>query len=324
MKVLVQRHGIVIKTVPINGDRASIGSGADSDIVIDDPYLPAHMADLVRQSDGWHMVDAATSLDGVLRDGNRIDDEKVPANGLYSLGGFEILVQLDQAAEAAAAPQAARPDAPYLPTMAESVAVPRTMMEPAPDMSREVPKTMFETPMPSSPPPKRPPAQLIQPQIPPSRAAQAAQQPAAAAKPKPRRIVILAVAMVLGVLLLLMVAIGKSGKKKKTPPGEEVATSTSTATATAPPTVKPPVVLQPPQMLEQLKYDDALTAWEAQLATANADPALRQRYADVALEIARIHSANGSPAATRYYEKVAQFGPADSAAVAEAKKKLGR
>lgn len=323
MKVLVQRHGIVIKTVPINGDRASIGSGAESDIVIDDPYLPAHMADLVRQSDGWHMVDAATSLDGVLRDGNRIDDEKVAPNALYSVGGFEILVQLDQAPAGAPPPQAARSDAPYLPTIAESVAVPRTMMEPAPDMSeREVPKTMFETPMPSSPPPKRPPAQLIQPQIPPSRA-QAAQQPAPAARPKPRRMVIIGVALVLGVLLLLMVAIGKGGKKK-TAPGKDVVTTTAPATETTATAAPQPVALQPQQMLEQLKYDDALSAWEAQLAAANADPALRQRYADVALEVARIHAANGSPAATRYYEKVAQFGPADSAAVIEAKKKLGR
>ena len=58
MKVHIRRQGIVIRTVEVRGDKASIGSGADCEIRIDDPYLGAHVADLVNRGGEWRIVDS--------------------------------------------------------------------------------------------------------------------------------------------------------------------------------------------------------------------------------------------------------------------------
>lgn len=321
MNVHIRRYGIVIKSIPVSGEKASIGSGSDCDIVIDDPYLAAHVADLVKKPDGWHIVDAATSLEGVARDGNRIEDELVTGGAVYSVGGFELVAE-GAAPAAAAGPQAERPAGMPPPTMAdvampsgppptiaENVAIPR---------GSEIPKTMFEAPMPrAAAPAARPSGPAAQLVTPPRHAA-----PAAA--PDNRRKRLLLIAGVFGALIVLMLIliVARGGKDE---PTKVVTTETTATTATT--VVKtetaPPVVAasDAAKLLSSLKYDEALAAWEAQLGKGP-DPALAKRYADLALEIGRIQAASGAPNARQYFERVVKFGPADSAAVAEAKRRL--
>jgi hypothetical protein len=320
MNVLLQRHGIVIKTVNVTGDRASIGSGESCDIMIDDPYLAAHVADLVKRPDGWHIVDTATSMDGIARNGTRVDDELVAPDSVYSVGGFELVIQ-----EGSGAPAAHRAPATaaggVLPTIMEDVAVPRTMMEvPATMMEStpgQIPRTMYEAPIPPSARPS--PAAVPQP-VP------YAPQPVAPVvtevpRKGPRFRLVIITAVVLMFLLLLIVIVGRGGEKKPQVAAKPKPAPVTSTTSVAPPTAAPASATE---LLAQLRYDDALAAWQKQIDAGSADAALRERYAGLALEIARIHEANGSPAASSYYEKAAKYGAPGSAAVAEANRKLGR
>ena len=343
MKVLLQRHGIVIKSVAIHGDRASIGSSAESDVMIDDPYLAGHVADIVKEADGWHLVDSGTSLEGVTHNGTRVDDELVITGEPYSVGGFELVVQLE-GDEAAAqerqikkrtaeriVPGTVAGDAPVvLATIAESVEIPRTMMDTALP-SNEIPKTMFEAPMPAAaprqaPPPPRP---AVQPQGPPVLIPPVSSRPVAAATSAPpnrKRILLLASAVGVVFILLVVVIIGGSGSKKPKPSAKVAKSETNTTaapTTTAPVT---PVVPSgtPTQHLASLNYDAALSSWEKELASPSASSATRNRYAELALEVGRIHAANGSPKAPAYFANVVKYGAPDSPAVAEAKRRLGQ
>lgn len=330
MKVSLQRHGIVIKTVPISGDRASIGSGPDRDVIIDDPYLAPHVADLVRQADGWHIVDSATSLEGVTRAGTRVDDELLAADQVYSVGGFEIVVQFE-GSEVRQQPAAAGPPAasdPYIPsTMMEDQiqpgpsasrpeprVTPHTMMETElpPSARREVPKTMYE-PMPVSRPASSQ-AEMVRPVV---------VQPAAAAPArKPRRLLIIGCGLGLGMLLLLIVLVA-GGKKKKPVVAEKKIEAPKTSTTATTATTAAPVAASAETLLADLRFDETLTAWETQLGKSPADASLQQRHSDLALEIARIHSANGSDDAAKYYQRVIRFGAPGSEAVLTARRKLG-
>lgn len=330
MKVLLQRHGIVIKSVDVRSDRASIGSSPDADIMIDDPYLAAQVADIVRQADGWHLIDSGTSLEGVTRNGQRVEDELVAFGQAYSIGGFELVVRHDgeEAARNVAAdtprqeqlvPGTVAENRPVaLPTVGENIAVPHTMMETElPAAAREVPRTMFEAPNPVAPVRPAPAAQTH------ARVASAAPRPAAAIDPKKRRarILLLATALGLGFLLLLIVIVG--GGEKKKPNAAPVATQTTPAPK-APPSSAVSSSSAAAQNLAALRFDDALQAWENQIASGTADAKTRQRYTELAFEVGRIHAANGSAAAQQYFADVVKYGTPDSAAVAEAKRRLDR
>jgi hypothetical protein len=320
MNILIRRYGIVIKSIAIDGEKASIGSGPDSDIVIDDPYLSAHVADLVKKPDGWHLVDAGTSLEGITREGARVEDELILPGQLYSVGGFELLAE----GVAGSAPVASREasvvpstvaDVPmpqgYLPTIAEGVAVPRGVSD--------VPKTMFEAPMPQSvrPQPARSPAEMVRP--PQSPAPAAAQRGAAAPSPdaKKKRLRIIAGAFGGATLLLLLLVLLKGDKKE--PVAKKVETP-ATSTAAPPASTTAPAASDAVQLLAALKYDEALALWETQLDRTT-DATLRKRYSELAMEIGRLHAAKGSPKAKEYFEKVAKWGEGDLAA--EAKRRLG-
>ncbi len=318
MNIELRRYGIVIKSTPITGEKVSLGSGANCDVVIEDPYLAAHVGDLVKRGDQWFIVDAGTSLDGISRDGERVDDEELVGGRIYSIGGFELVVSLPAGAAPRAPAAAGAQAGPSIPgTIMESVAVPRgaraepaipgTIMESVavPRGAGEVPKTLFEA---AVPPPPRAPVMAA------SAPAAAAQRPSST-----RRILILGAVFAMGLLLLLLLLVIKGGEKKK-PEARPVPVATQTAPKTPVAPVKAPPT--PEKLLGALKYDEALDAWELQLAKAD-DPQLRARYANLALEVGRVLAANQSPGARGYFERAVKFGPADSAAVAEAKRRIG-
>ncbi|HVT03483.1 MAG TPA: FHA domain-containing protein [Thermoanaerobaculia bacterium] len=144
MNLSIRRQGIVLKTVTVNGDRARIGSGEGCEIQLNDPYLAAHVADLVQKDNQWRIVDAGTSLEGVSRDGARIEDEVLLFGQPYVVGGFEIVPEAATVKASAVSPEAAGAGKRAAPPSAtprgvDPQAIPRTMMAGEVD----VPKTMF-------------------------------------------------------------------------------------------------------------------------------------------------------------------------------------
>jgi hypothetical protein len=336
MKLAIQRHGIVIRTIEITGDSARIGSAPECEVMLDDPYLAGHVADLVKRADGWYIVDTAASLEGVSRDGARIEEEKIAGGSTYGVGGFELVPQLGAEAPRAAAPQS---DAANMKTMME------TELPPAQASSREFPKTMMETEMPPevrgdvAPQPRAQTPQNVA-FAAPAGAAKArglegfqrvetrpgttpVPTPGQPAAPKKSKAPLIAVGAI-GVLIVLVVIIGVvAGSKKKAPP-KPVQTATAPAPTPVEPAPEPAAPPTPDALLAKLDADKALGAWEAALTTAP-DPAVQDRYAALALELALLHSAaNDTAKANSYFERVVKFGRPESDAVKAAKKRLGR
>lgn len=339
MKLAIQRHGIVIRTIELRGDTARIGSAPECEVMLDDPYLAGHVADFVKRADGWYVVDTAASLEGVSRDGARIEEEKVTAGATYSVGGFEIVPQLG--------PQVSAPAAPAAAPQSDSV-LPRTMMEtelpPSPAQAREIPRTMMETELPpevrgdvapqaraetprnvarSTPAaaPKSPGLEGFQRVD--TRPGTTAAPAAPGAAPKKSK-ALLFVAAGLGALILLVAIIGIVAGGKKKEPAKPTETATAAAPTTPEPAPEPPAPPSADALLAELDADKALATWETSLASAP-DPAIQDRYAALALELAQLHSAaNDTAKANAYFERVVKFGRPESDAVKTAKKRLGR
>lgn len=329
MKVHIKRQGIVIRTVEIKGDKASIGSGADCEIRVDDPYLGAHVADIVNRGGEWRIVDQATSLEAVEHNGRRIEDEPIVAGASYTVGAFEII---PEGAGAAAAPtQAVRPQAMMDPA-------PQTVVQSFDDLrgggGAPIPKTMFEAPVPGGipgstppPPPAAPPAGFQQMPsqspplvMPPSAAAHAQGAPPPAGKKRSKLPLLLALFGLMFVIVLIAIVMMFMGG------GEQTAETTTAPAAT--PTPAPVQPATPPaeagnQFAANLEVDKALEAWEKAIASGGNDP-LRARYATLALDAAMVHAAaNDSEKSKAYLERVVKFGPPDSPEVADAKARLG-
>jgi len=340
MKVSIRRHGIVIRMVDVTGNKAKIGSGEQCEIRVDDPYLSAHVADLVEQKGSWRLVDTGTSLEGLTRAGSRVEDEAVMPGQSYSVGGFELIFEGAPAGvaprtvggEAVIAPRPAPYDVPE--TVVESFENMRGGVAPQPpsrpQANAPIPKTMFESPMPppsSAPPPAfvpqqpqpmmNPALQGFQPMAGPTVAA-----PPARPKSSSKRILLLAAG--LGMLfLILILAVLMSLREKKEPPVPVVTTSSPAAAPTPVSTtqVVADPVAQGEAFARSLEIDKALESWEKALAKPN--PELQRRYALTALEVGMVHAAaNDVTGAKKYFEKVVKHGPADSPEVALAKSKL--
>lgn len=328
MKVLIQRYGIVIKSIEVSGERARVGNSPDSEVMIDDPYLSANVAELAKKNGEWRIVDSGTSLEGVLHNGARIEDEPIEAGSTYHVGGFELVIEgiepppwkTAERPMPSPAPATARPvmrtvmeDTPLVPrTMMETDSrpvVPRTMMET--DATPIIPKTMFETPMPAqNAPPARVAAGV------PAQAVRVQGTPPAATPPR-RNLKPLIFALAGGVVLLLLLAVLTGGKKKAPPP--VVAKKAPVAPVVA------PVVQRPAsgdEQIQRLQIDTALDSWEAELKRAD-DPKLRDRFCAVAAEVASVHLAAGDPAKARqYYQRIVSVGAAESEMVKLARTRL--
>jgi hypothetical protein len=285
MRVHLKRHGIVIHTVPVSGERAAIGSAKDSDLVIDDPYVAPHVADLVLRDGEWRIVDAGTSLEGLTRDGERIDDEPVVFDHPYLIGGYELLIE---------GTGSARPGVVDFQTTVLPLATLHEGHQPA---------------MPASPP-----AASATPHVPPATATRAPEPvrmtrigsapPAAAtntaspAASDPRRRILIIAGVAFGALFLLILLSRLVGGGAAPPTIEEQPTVVETA---EPQPVAPPAdrVREGERMLANLDYSRALELWEPQLRSG--DQALRSRYITIAMELSRAYAAAGDLEQARLY-----------------------
>ncbi len=323
MKIHISRQGIVIRTVEVKGDKGSIGSGADCAVRLDDPYLAAHVADIVNRGGEWRIVDAATSIDGVSHNGRRVEDEPLVSGERYSLGAFELMAE------------GVGPAASPVPLSAPSHGVPPPRPGGPPTMMDEppIPKTMFETPIPgelagsNAPPPAAPQftpsaPSGFQPIGQPAAAVPPPAPPRPAAPPPKRRsklpLILALFALMFVVLVLAGVIFMMGGKDEKV--------ATPTATPTPAPTPAAAVVAPAEagnQKASALEIDEALQSWEAAIQAGGNDE-LRVRYAKLAYDAAMVHAAaNDTDKSKSYLERVIKFGPADSPEVEDARARTG-
>jgi hypothetical protein len=329
MRASIRRHGIAIRSVELSGNIAKIGSGEQCEIRIEDPYLAAHVADVINRADGWYIADTATSLEGITRGGGRVDEEKIVSGEPYSIGGFELLFEGGGPSQASASNQG------------QAGVLPRTMVEPLPPSARqgagnvEMPRTVVDMPIPGAQPAAA--ASPGGPQFRPMATAHNVAVPQAAqmmpqaqmhpGQPAPRKsrrglLVIAALGMVMLLVVLVAVLAMMGGKKK--PASQTTATSVPTPQPTAAPT-PPPVdpLAAGNKFASELQMDRALASWEEALQKAPS-PELQKKYAQAAYEIALVYAAaNDSAKARAHFEKVAKYGVPESAEVKAAKARLG-
>lgn len=333
MKASVRRHGIVIRNIDVNGMSAKIGSGDQCEIRIEDPYLAAHVADLVQRNDGWHIVDAGTSLEGLTRGGSRIDDEKVVGGEAYGIGGFEILFGEVGASSGDYSSRATAVSSPV--ASGGDMVVPKTMVEPMPYAGgRDAPKTIVDMPLPPASAPSGPSTPQFVPLKtahnmavpssgpPPQQYAPQAYAAAPAAPKKKRGLIVVGViGAVLVLLLIAMLALMGGGESAPT----EQAKATPTPQATAAPTPTPADPLAAGnQAAANLDLEKALAAWETAIEKSPS-PELQRKYAQTAYEVALVYAAaNDTARAREHLEKVTKFGLPDSAEVQLAKARLSK
>lgn len=351
MKISIRRHGIVIKTIPVAGETAAIGSSADCEIQLDDPYLAPHVADLALRNGEWRIVDTGTALEGVSRGGSRAEDEPLVEGETYSIGAFELIAEQVGGTKPSVPPPPPPPPPPSQgdpsaqPSSAEDPnLVPRTMMQGASEESdgeNVVPKTMWagnedaapktqyaaslENVAGSEPRREQQPHSLkgFKPVTAPGQPAAPPPRPAAepARPPKKKRLLLIVATMGL-LLVLLMVILVMTGRDSEPP----------VVTDTAPPAVEepPPPELTASELAEQgdahlrrLRIDQAMASWKEALEKG-ADESVRERLVLTAWEIAMVHdAARQSQQARPYLETVVQYGDENSPQVAAARAKLG-
>jgi hypothetical protein len=298
MNAEIRQQGVRIKMVPITADRARIGSGESCEIQLKDPFVAQLVAELVRDGDGWRIVDAGTSIDGVTHNGTRVLDERVIAGESYTVGAFELIIDPEQAMRAA---QAASAQA--------GGAIPMTMM--SADLG-VIPGTMIR---PAEAAPARPQANsklVFAPVAAEPRAVPQRRTAAPATPSSTRRRVLLVAAVALATICISLAVLVSSAPKQAR--GGAKDSTTATQQQTAPPSA-PVASVSGDVLASNLEIDKAFAAWEAEFAT-KPSPELRDKIVRGAFELARAHAAAGdSVAASRHFARVVRYGDPNSEAV---------
>jgi hypothetical protein len=312
MKVSIQRHGIVIRSVEVKGDRARIGNTPECEILIDDAYLSAHVADFVNVDGVWRIIDAGR-LEGIHRAGVRIEDEPVADGATYSVGGFELVLHLGSPAPAAFHVPAPPTERPLTPETQLSVPLPAHPQPPRPEPRPEQPRALV-TPADLQ---QQPSSQAFRPApvVVPAEGA-----PGAVAPARSKRVVLLAAAFGAGLIVLIIVLLTMTGKKPA--PAATKAKAPQAPAASVEPATAAGEIRAGERALAALDYDHGLQHWEAALKLSP-DAALQRRYADVAVEVGRAFLAKGESERGRsYLQKAIDLGPADAESVQLARRVL--
>lgn len=305
MNVQIRRLGIVIKTIPVKGDKARIGSGEECEISLSDPYLASVVAELIRRDGEWYIVDVGSSLDGVRHGDVKITEELFDPGEAFVIGGFEIVREGTPVARATQSRTLSPESIPATMFQAKLDPLPGTVIQSLDEMRGARPERVDDSKsrlafqkLPTSPGPKEQPGP---------------------ARPKSRiRLILLAAAVMFGLLFLAVIIGSGSGKKAPaTPPADTAAAVPTTAPAAPAPA---PVATGDAAAL-RLDLPNAFAGWEADLERKD-DPVLRRKLVSGALEVGRAYAAAGDPRAADYLEIVIRNGAAGSTEVAIARERL--
>ncbi len=350
MKISIRRHGVVIRTIESKDKVLKVGSDPECSVHLDDPYLAAHVADIVYRGDDWYIVESALSMGGILRDGQPVTDEPLLPGKTYSIGAFELVTEgYDVSPSTMAGMTAVDVDPseiatrvgedirstqpggsvpPPPPLQSEAPEVPKTEMlelgelrkkagfdqtveEPTPEPAAKQ-KFQFEPVAEADP---VPPPPLVPPVSKPA--------PVAAASTggglNKKILIPLLVVVLLVVVAVFAVVILKSGGGGDS----EVVEETIDPDATGVPLTSPDqLVSEGDQLAVALEIDAAIAKWEEAM-NRGAEGAVKDRYVSTLMELAQVHSAAHDPSSARnLYQKVLQYGDPASPEVAEAKERL--
>jgi len=103
-KLLVKAHGAVIKEVPLDKTRLTIGRKPDNDIVLDDQSASGHHARIVQIQSVFFIEDAGSS-NGTYTNGKKTDRKQLVNGDQVTIGQHSLVYQDDSAAPAAPAPK---------------------------------------------------------------------------------------------------------------------------------------------------------------------------------------------------------------------------
>ena len=306
MNVWVRRHGILIETLAIDGERARIGSSDTCEIRLNDPSLAPVVAEFAERGGEWRVVDVTALPDGLTYLGRRVEDQPVEPDQPYSVGAFEIVTDANPSRRS------------FTPT--EVITTDAGM----------VPKTMFESPLPLDLAPtiiqddlELPRRKRTEPGLGRKTAAkklvirhviERSPAPSEPEKPvearRPRSFVPFIVA---GVIVIIAVAAVLRFRQSPPLPARTQPHVDTAALAAA-------KAAEGDQFARDLAFDKAIASWE-RAAAIHADPHLRAKIANGSLTLARIYAAaNDADAAKRYFATAVRYGAPNSEQVVLAKR----
>jgi pSer/pThr/pTyr-binding forkhead associated (FHA) protein len=103
-KLVIKTHGAVIKEVPLDKSRLTIGRKPDNDIVLEDQSASGHHARIVQIQSVFFIEDAGSS-NGTFTNGKKTDRKQLINGDQVTIGQHTLLYQDENAPAAAPAPK---------------------------------------------------------------------------------------------------------------------------------------------------------------------------------------------------------------------------
>jgi hypothetical protein len=103
-KLLIKAHGALIKEVPLDKPRLTIGRKPDNDIVLEDQSASAHHARIVQIQSVFFVEDAGSS-NGTYTNGKKTDRKQLVNGDQVTIGQHSLVYQDDSAPAAPAPPK---------------------------------------------------------------------------------------------------------------------------------------------------------------------------------------------------------------------------
>lgn len=103
-KLLLKAHGAVIKEIPLDKPRLTIGRKPDNDIVLDDQAASGHHARVVQIQSVFFIEDAGSS-NGTFANGKKTDRKQLVNGDQITIGQHALLYQEDTAASVVPPPK---------------------------------------------------------------------------------------------------------------------------------------------------------------------------------------------------------------------------
>lgn len=104
IKLLLKLHGAVIKEIPLDKPRLTIGRKPDNDVVLDDAAVSGHHARVVQIQSVFFIEDAGSS-NGTFANGKKTDRKQLVNGDQITIGQYALVYQDSTAAPVAAPPK---------------------------------------------------------------------------------------------------------------------------------------------------------------------------------------------------------------------------
>jgi hypothetical protein len=103
-KLLLKSHGVIIKEIPLDKQRLTIGRKPDNDIVLDDQAASGHHVRIIQIQSVFFIEDAGSS-NGTYVNGKKTDRKQLVSGDQVTIGQHSLLYQEDSKVTVAAPPK---------------------------------------------------------------------------------------------------------------------------------------------------------------------------------------------------------------------------